>query len=761
MSRDAPTRWAGHSETVSLQRQKLPDTTAPQTGCQSIAGPGFFSDRFNNRRFTVYKSGKHSLFATVVCIAAGMTGCGGSSSGDVASVPSASSDIVISGVAATGAPFVNAAVDIIDRNGNTVGSGKTDAAGFFKLNVNPLYGGPLVVQATRENPVGGKDMLVALADTKTSTTVNVNTLSNLVAALVSVSGSPSTLAADLASGKVTFDENVLRAKWKDAAAAIAPLLNALKADIAAIRNGSAPADGTGPDQVLDALDISIARNKDETSTIEITIKTADNGQQVPVIRFTNAMLLPIILAQNGITPTEVKGQPITAASLPAPGTSVQIADLLERMTACFALPLKTRANYETTTVTAAQCRTLFSKNDPTTYRHSGAGVGPGGAFPGLFLESGTGAGFVQGTFEYKRDNGDIVFSFVSVSRDPTSRREESVATMGPDGKLRLIGDQYRFAGSVNPMAETRIYIDGGLPALISTGYDIKVPLQEINDENIVRVDVTSPRGTKYSLVRGSSSMTLPKLDRNFVPEKNADGTIADSSSAFVRLKVITVVDFAFGGISSASKVTYTGERDLQLLQQTEADEIIASYPQRGTWTMEYFTNMRGSPVARQTVRTRARAMSLQELSESGLVSPLRTYTLALKGLDPLLPEPNAPAPDKSLFFPLQDLRSTSYAWSTIAPPPYTPPLAPVSIRVLGRLMTPESIPPYVDFVDSVDLPPDTREAKVSCEFNTRVSHCNLQGLYMNNTWLDGAQLLSQDGYGREFSSMISTWRANN
>jgi hypothetical protein len=76
-------------------------------------------------------------------------------------------------------------------------------------------------------------------------------------------------------------------------------------------------------------------------------------------------------------------------------------------------------------------------------------------------------------------------------------------------------------------------------------------------------------------------------------------------------------------------------------------------------------------------------------------------------------------------------------------------------------MTPESIPPYVDFVDSVDLPPDTREAKVSCEFNTRVSHCNLQGLYMNNTWLDGAQLLSQDGYGREFSSMISTWRANN
>jgi hypothetical protein len=68
---------------------------------------------------------------------------------------------VISGVAATGAPFVNAAVAIIDRNGNTVGSGQTDSAGFFKIGVNPLYGGSLVVQATRHNAVGGKDCWLA------------------------------------------------------------------------------------------------------------------------------------------------------------------------------------------------------------------------------------------------------------------------------------------------------------------------------------------------------------------------------------------------------------------------------------------------------------------------------------------------------------------------------------------------------------------------------------------------------------------------
>jgi hypothetical protein len=107
---------------------------------------------------------------------------------------------------------------------------------------------------------------------------------------------------------------------------------------------SEPANGTGPDRLPDALDISTTRDKNGTSTIEITIKTADDGQQMPEIRFTHSMLLVSILVANGITPTAVGGKTITAASLPASGTSAQIADLLKRMNACFALPTARRVN---------------------------------------------------------------------------------------------------------------------------------------------------------------------------------------------------------------------------------------------------------------------------------------------------------------------------------------------------------------------------------------------------------------------------------
>jgi hypothetical protein len=55
--------------------------------------------------------------------------------------------------------------------------------------------------------------------------------------LISKSGSPSTLATDIANGKVTFDAGVIEAKWSDLRKIIKPMINAIRADIAALRNG--------------------------------------------------------------------------------------------------------------------------------------------------------------------------------------------------------------------------------------------------------------------------------------------------------------------------------------------------------------------------------------------------------------------------------------------------------------------------------------------------------------------------------------------
>lgn len=126
------------------------------------------------------------------------------------------------------------------------------------------------------------------------------------------------------------------------------------------------------DELLDSLNVSITRNTDDTSTIEITIKTAGDGQEMPVIRFTNSTLLKDALKANGITATTIQNQPITAASLPAAGTSAQLADLLRRMTACHALPTATRVNNQAGTasdVTGQECRSIFRNNNPAAYLH--------------------------------------------------------------------------------------------------------------------------------------------------------------------------------------------------------------------------------------------------------------------------------------------------------------------------------------------------------------------------------------------------------
>ena len=710
-------------------------------------------------------------------IAIGVAGCGGGSSSSSDKVATGGTpepapvadEVVISGVAATGAAFADASVVINDRTGRIVGSGRTDLSGFFSIKPNPLYEPPLVITASRTNAAGGQDSLVSMADTRTSSTVNVNTISNLVAAWMSATGDPASLATELANGRVTLNEDALIANWTKVSSVLKALLDTIKISINDVRSGPAPANGTGVDQLLDSLDVSITRNTDDTSTIEITIKTAGDSQEMPVIRFTNSTLLENALKANGITATTIQNQPITAAMLPAAGTSAQLADLLKRMTACHALPTATRVSNRAgaaSDVTAQECRSIFKNNNPAAYLHFGAKVGAKGAFQTLFSENGTGVAFGQGTFEYKRDNGDIVFSYVSVDRNLVSRNEESVASPGSDGRLSLAGNQYLYAGSVNAMAERREFMDERFPSYISTGYDFKVPLQMAGDREVSRVDVISPVGIRYSLVRGTNAMALPLRDRNFNIELNDDGTAAASSSAFVRLRSIMEFDLMLNEGRIVGPVPYTGERNRQIPQSPASEEAIAAYPPRGIWTFEYFTSAAAAPVARQTVRTRARALTPRELFATTFklnpVNRLREttrsyYTITSQSMKPLVDRMNPLLPPATLFLPLAGLTSTSYEWSA-TPGASPPPLLPLSIRVFGFMIDPSAIPSVRDFIDKIDLTPEMRQATVSCGVNSQSSHCDANGAYLENTWLDGVDLLTRDIYGREYSLHYTTWR---
>lgn len=174
-------------------------------------------------------------------IAIGVAGCGGGSSSTSAPV---ADEVVIRCVAATGAAFADASVIINARTGRIVGSGRTDLSGFFSIKSNPFHEPPLVITASGTSAAGGQDSLVSMADTRTSSTVNVSTISNLVAAWMSATGDPASLANELANGRVTLNEDALIANWTKVSSVLEALLETIKTSIDDVRSGPAPANGT-------------------------------------------------------------------------------------------------------------------------------------------------------------------------------------------------------------------------------------------------------------------------------------------------------------------------------------------------------------------------------------------------------------------------------------------------------------------------------------------------------------------------------------
>jgi len=85
-------------------------------------------------------------------------------------------------------------------------------------------------------------------------------------------------------------------------------------------------------------------------------------------------------------------------------------------------------------------------------------------------------------------------------------------------------------------------------------------------------------------------------------------------------------------------------------------------------------------------------------------------------------------------------------------------LLPVSIRVFGLVHNPGAIPSEQDFSDFLSLPPTSRSATVPCTDASNAVHCDAQGAYAANAWLDGVQLLSREASGREFAVFSSAWR---
>lgn len=174
------------------------------------------------------------------------------------------------------------------------------------------------------------------------------------------------------------------------------------------------------------LSINITPSSDTTANIEIAIKQAlPEGAPPSTVQFSSA-------------DTTIATLPTVAASDLVPsGTATLIANLLTKMSACYALPVADRVdtpdtiNVPATAIKAAPCKEIFYNNDPVTFKSNGRVVGSNGAFANIFRTGGNNLVFDRGTYEFTRSNGDFVIGYRST--DSAGNVTNDTFAVRPDG----------------------------------------------------------------------------------------------------------------------------------------------------------------------------------------------------------------------------------------------------------------------------------------------------------------------------------------
>jgi hypothetical protein len=568
---------------------------------------------------------QRTALALAGLLALALAGCGGGGGGSDATTGGTTSPtggatttdpaptaVTLAGVVATGAPFTGAVVTVTDNTGATVGTSTTVGDdGRFSVMLATGARAPFVLVAERPALNGQTDRLVSVASEGTagSNTVNVTPVTTLVAALLSPSGDPARLAGEVSAGTAQVTTEAVAGKVTQVQALLAPLLAATNTTAVDPIKGSFAVDGTGYDRLLDSVQVSIAPASATSSNIEVAVRQqAAEGAAPTSVSFTNA------------TAAAVQLPPVDAATLVAEGTSVKIAAFVNRLTDCYAVPFAERVRNVTgdaaavtggpADVLAPACRSLFLDHDPASFLSNGARVGRnasnGGAFASLFRRGATGVVFSQGSYEFTRANGDLVIGYKSRDTDGNEGFDTLVVRPGGDGRLRLVGNQYAYPGSVVPYHQLRQFVTLEQSAYDyrSTGYVVHVDNRTDAQGRPIfdRVEVTTPRGSTLVLrpTTGYSYLGLVKGNRT-------------TGTNFVRLRS-RFIDPATSGDLVAM------EPSLFFASQAMNEDELAAIPAQAVWTYRYFLagNTGATPDAVQSYKTRARALTIGELSQKKL-----------------------------------------------------------------------------------------------------------------------------------------------
>lgn len=667
--------------------------------------------------------------AAVVLLAAVLAACGGGTSSSGNGGDKSPSDgqqnasVVFSGVAATGAPFAGADIVITDSTGKQVGSGKSGADGSYSITLSAGAAAPFVLRAVRDDMT-----LVSVAPSASSTTLNITPITNLIAARLSASGDPAKLAEEIKANPNLLSSVNVKAKVDEIVALLKPVLDAVGASADPL-TGKFAADGTGNDRALDLLSITITPAGADTSNIAVSVKQAlAEGEQPQVLQFTNK------------TPTLPAPPAVDAGKLLPSGTTPLIADLLNRLTACYALPVAERvvqpeaSNATGADVKAPACKSVFHGDDPASYLSNGKRVGTGQktSFGSLFRNGGTGLVFDRGSYEFTRagEEGDMVVGFRSTDKNGNVQNDTFVVR--PDNrtkptKLQIVGNQYQYDGGVLAYHQLRTFINQPDSTYYSTGYDFRVP----NDGTFAKVVVTTPKGGTPTLIP-STGMSFLALAKNG----------SSTGTSFLRIR---------GEYADTAKTDDPATADTTIFfsPQRATNEEIAGYPAQSTWKFDYYLkgNTSNTPDATQYYKTRDRALTIPELRAQGLANLTGDVITDLK------------KGSTNGAYLVNFTGPAELDWVVPAGA-----LEPTNIKIFGRGPVPPGSPPGTrgaSFDDSAEVGSKDRNGKINCSPQAPGdTHCvNSNGVFSfaPGSIFTGLHLWARDIGGREFSHFYATY----
>lgn len=546
------------------------------------------------------KRTRQYIAAWLLCATLVISGCGGSGG----SVAGTASPTTLRGVVASGGPVAAARVSAIDNSGSVVAMATSGVDGSYSL---PLPAGttpPLLIRATT-TAASLSSIWSPASGSASMDTVNITPLTNLLVSMLSTDGDPA------ATGPGALDLSQIS---NSAIATKSQIILGLISQVATTIGGAAAsttdliatpfqANGTGMDQLLDSLHVSVVPTG-TTADVQIALQEVVADASAP----------PSLVFTSANPPQGTSLAAPSPGSLAPVGLAAYMQTFLSQFNACMAQPLSSRSSGSA--LSAAGCTSLFLNGDPSTYLSNGKGIAK--EWPMLFDNSQTGGNLSNAQLQFGRSTSlhgttttvtTWIFSamWTSPSGSVSFYRDNFYLESGASGtSLVLLGNQYSYKATAYPIGQDREFVNDQPDYYWSSGYTVTVPNNTDSGGNPIfdHVVVTPPFGSQFTLV--------PDAGCSFLVQAGFGCT------NLLRYDWGSLVPVPGGVMAANPGDPSTYESLLFMTANRMSDAQVVLIPDQSSWRFDFY--MAGAPgtlATTQYYRTSSRMMTLAELQAEG------------------------------------------------------------------------------------------------------------------------------------------------